>query len=42
MEKEHIAATLQLTSNNRVRAAEILGISYTTLWRKMKSNEPGD
>ncbi|MCF7975696.1 MAG: sigma 54-interacting transcriptional regulator [Phycisphaerae bacterium] len=42
MEKEHIATILQLTDNNRVRAAEILGISYTTLWRKMKSSKLGD
>jgi len=39
VESEHIATILQLTNNNRVRTAEILGISYTTLWRKIKSNK---
>jgi DNA-binding NtrC family response regulator len=35
-ESEHIRAVLELTNNNRTRAARILGISHTTLWRKLK------
>lgn len=34
VEQEHIQAVLELTGNNRTRAAKILGISPTTLWRK--------
>ena len=34
VEKDHIQAVLKMTNNNRARAAEILGISTTTLWRK--------
>jgi two-component system response regulator HydG len=34
-EREAIEAALQETSGNRERTAELLGISPTTLWRKM-------
>ena len=34
VEKDHIQVVLKLTNNSRTRAAEILGISPTTLWRK--------
>lgn len=34
VEQDHIQAVLELTGNNRTRAAKILGISTTTLWRK--------
>ena len=34
VEQDHIQAVLELTGNNRTRAAKILGISPTTLWRK--------
>ena len=36
MEAEHIRAVLNLTNNNRTKAAEKLGISPSTLWRKLK------
>ncbi len=36
VEREHIEDVLQLTGGNRTRAAEILGISPTTLWRRLK------
>jgi two-component system, NtrC family, response regulator HydG len=36
MEQAHIHAVLELTGGNRTRAAKILGISPTTLWRKLK------
>lgn len=34
---DHIHAVLRLTEGNRTRAAEILGISPTTLWRRLRS-----
>ena len=34
VEQDHIQAVLELTGNNRSRAAKVLGISPTTLWRK--------
>lgn len=34
VEQDHIQAVLKFTGNNRSRAAKILGISPTTLWRK--------
>jgi DNA-binding NtrC family response regulator len=37
MEREYILAVLEETAGNRTRAAEILGISPTTLWRKLKA-----
>jgi len=36
VEYDHIRAVLVATEGNRTRAAEILGISPTTLWRKLK------
>jgi len=36
VEQDHIQAVLELTNDNRSRAAKILGISSTTLWRKLK------
>lgn len=35
-EREQILMALRMSGNNRSRAAEILGISRSTLWRKMK------
>ena len=35
-EREHIEATLREVDGNKERAAEALGLSATTLWRKMK------
>ncbi|MFO7460458.1 MAG: helix-turn-helix domain-containing protein, partial [Desulfatiglandales bacterium] len=35
-EKSHIIRVLEATNYNKVRAARILGIPRTTLWRKMK------
>jgi DNA-binding NtrC family response regulator len=37
LEKQYIRAVLEQTGQNRSRAATILGISPTTLWRKLKS-----
>jgi transcriptional regulator with PAS, ATPase and Fis domain len=36
MEKEHIKRVLKLTGNNKTKAAEILGISRSTLARKIE------
>ncbi len=36
VERQHIHAVLNETDGNRTRAARILGISPTTLWRKLK------
>jgi len=38
VERAHIKAVLELTDGNRTRAARILGISPTTLWRKLRRN----
>ena len=35
-ERQHIEKTLREVEGNKERAAEILGLSSTTLWRKMK------
>jgi DNA-binding NtrC family response regulator len=35
-EREHIAAVLEQTRGNRTRAAEILGVSRSTLWQKLR------
>lgn len=37
LENQYIHAVLEQTGQNRSRAAEILGISVTTLWRKLKN-----
>jgi two-component system, NtrC family, response regulator HydG len=39
VEREHIEAMLRLTGGHRARAARILGISTSTLWRKLKARE---
>ena len=36
VEKEHILAVLEEVGGNKARAAKVLGISSTTLWRKMR------
>jgi DNA-binding NtrC family response regulator len=36
VEQEHIRAVLRQTSGRRRQAAEMLGISTATLWRKLK------
>jgi DNA-binding NtrC family response regulator len=35
-EREHILSILKLTEGRRGRAAQILGISRKTLWKKLK------
>jgi transcriptional regulator with PAS, ATPase and Fis domain len=40
-ERDHIEAVLEMTQGNRTRAARILGISSTTLWRKCRSYGKG-
>lgn len=37
VERQHIAAVLAACGNNSVEAAKVLGISRTTLWRKVSS-----
>jgi len=37
VERQHIETVLRLTGGNRKQAAEILGISPSTLWRKRRS-----
>ena len=39
VEEEHIEAVLKAVGGNRTRAAEILGISPATLWRKLKEKK---
>ncbi|MEW5796701.1 MAG: helix-turn-helix domain-containing protein [Candidatus Zixiibacteriota bacterium] len=36
IESEHIHAVLKTHGNNRTRAADVLGISPVTLWRRLK------
>ena len=36
MEQHHILSALQITDNNKTKAAEILGISRAALWRKLR------
>jgi transcriptional regulator with PAS, ATPase and Fis domain len=38
IERAHIARTLTHTGGNRAKAARILGISQSTLWRKLKNH----
>ncbi len=40
VEEEHIRTVLELVNGNRTKAAEVLGISPATLWRKLKSESP--
>ncbi len=37
VEKQHILATLKCTGGNKTKAAEVLGIGITTLYRKLSS-----
>ena len=37
VERAYINAVLQSVNGNRTRAAAILGIGQTTLWRKLKA-----
>jgi two-component system, NtrC family, response regulator HydG len=39
VEREHIELVLDSTGHNRARAAHLLGIGPTTLWRKLKAYE---
>ena len=39
-EDDHIRAVLKFTDGNRTRAAKILDISPTTLWRRLKQTAP--
>jgi DNA-binding NtrC family response regulator len=41
-EREHIQRTLELTGGHRGKAAEILGVPRTTLWRKLKKYGLGE
>ena len=36
LEREHIERVLRLAGGSKTRAAELLGISRTTLWEKLK------
>jgi two-component system, NtrC family, response regulator HydG len=40
VERDHIKAVLALCQGNKSRAAKTLGISPTTLWRKLKGQTP--
>lgn len=42
VEKQAILAALELTGGNRVKAAELLGIGKTTMYRKVTSYERQD
>jgi len=37
VEKEHIRRVLEYTNGNKTKAAELLGIALTTLYRKLSS-----
>ena len=41
VEEAHIQTVLEMTEGNRTRAAKVLGISPTTLWRKLKDRPSG-
>ena len=36
MEKQHILRALELAGDNRTLAADMLGISRSSLWRKLR------
>jgi len=36
VQRNHIRHVLEITNGNRTQAAKLLGISPTTLWRKLK------
>ena len=36
VEADHIRAVLEMTGGNKKETTEILGISYATLWRRLK------
>jgi len=40
IEHDHIRAVLKFTGGNRARAARILGVSPSTLWRKLRNQNP--
>jgi DNA-binding NtrC family response regulator len=40
IEREHILEVLRASGNSRTQAAEILGISPVTLWRRLKQIQP--
>ena len=40
VESEYIKAVLEHAGGNRARAAMVLGISATTLWRKLGARRP--
>jgi len=40
VEEEHIRTVLDLVNGNRTKAAQVLGISPATLWRKLKQVAP--
>lgn len=42
VEQEEIVKALQLFGGNKSMAAEYLGISQTTLWRRLKRLQPGE
>ncbi|HKL78778.1 MAG TPA: helix-turn-helix domain-containing protein [Gammaproteobacteria bacterium] len=42
VERRHILQVLDRVAGHRERAAEILGINKTTLWRKLKQYRPGE
>jgi DNA-binding protein Fis len=37
VEQQHVEHVLNLTNGNQAKSAKILGISLTTLWRKLKN-----
>jgi DNA-binding protein Fis len=40
IERAHIESVMQATGGNMARAASVLGIDRTTLYRKLKHYEP--